>query len=136
MKKIFVLMMALFVLALPVQGAVTLTDLTPVSSGFIVNAESADFSACEEIKTAVTGKSIYIERILISSNAAVNVKVGEGETAGNVTTLRAGPFFFAANTSVVQDYGSRPIKLTAATALTVDASGAGLVTVIVQGFIK
>lgn len=116
-------------------AAVTANDLTPTTLGFIVNANSADYSGCEELKAAVTGKSIHIERVFISSDTALNITIGAGETGGAVTGIILGPVYFAANTSREFVF-TKPIKLDAAVALTCDASGAGNVTVIVQGFIK
>jgi hypothetical protein len=84
---------------------------------------------------AVSGKSIYVERVYISSGAAITVTIGKGETTGAITTVKAGPFYMAANTAQEAVF-TRPVKLTANTALTADASGAGNVTVIVQGYVK
>jgi hypothetical protein len=115
--------------------AITLVESSVKGRGFVANGTSADFSGCEALKAAVAGKSIYVERIYINSGAAINLTIGEGETTGAVTTVIAGPLYMAANTSLELVF-TRPIKLTAATALTIDASGAGNATVIVQGFVE
>lgn len=118
-----------------VFAAVTLTNNNVDRAGFVVNATSADLSGCETLKAAVTGKSIYIERIYIISNTAINYTIGAGETSGGVTTILLGPVYSAANSATPLIF-TRPIKLAAATALTADASGAGAVTIIIQGYIK
>ena len=115
--------------------AITLTNSNVEKAGFIVNGNSADLSGCEELKAAVTGKSIYLERLVINSAAAINITIGAGETSGAVTTVLIGPIYFATNTNIEFVF-TRLLKLVAATALVVDASGAGNVTLVAQGFIK
>ena len=115
--------------------AITLTNSNVEKAGFIANGNSADLSGCETLKAAVTGKSIHLERLVINSAAAINITIGAGETTGAVTTILVGPIYFAANTNITIVF-TRPLKLAAATALTVDASGGGNVTIIAQGFIK
>ena len=115
--------------------AISLTNDNVDGVGFIANGNSADLSGCETLKAAVTGKSIYVERIYISASGAINYTIGAGETGGAVTTTLLGPIYCAANSNTEMVF-TRPIKLVAATALTIDASGAGATTVIVQGYIK
>jgi hypothetical protein len=115
--------------------AITLKTNKVGNFGFIANGNSADLSGCETLAAAVTGKSIVIERLTITSGAAINVSVGEGETGGAITTTLLGPFYMAANSRIDMPF-PRGVKLTAATALTADASGAGNVTIIAQGRIE
>jgi len=106
-------------------------------SGFIKNATSADASACEEIIAApAAGISHYIEKVKITSDAAITVTIGAGETAGAVTTALIGPVSFAANQTISWEFSgrSKALKVTAATSLTVDSSGAGNICVFVQGY--
>jgi len=135
LQAVLFIFMAIFLFPGIVQPAVTLrsNDVTPL--GFSVNANSSDFSACEELVAGVSGESIYIERIAISSAAAINITLGAGETTGAVTTVILGPLYLAANTGLEFVF-TRPIKLAAATALVADASGAGAATIIVQGFAR
>ena len=114
--------------------AITLVSNSVLKSGFSVNGNSSDLSGCEELVAAVAGKSIFLTSAALSFGAAINVTLGAGETTGAVTTVVAGPIYGAANSTVVLKF-DRPIKLASATALTVDASGAGNVTVIAEGFI-
>lgn len=116
--------------------AITANTMTTPKAGWVINATSADLSACEELKAAVAGVSHYIRGITINSASAITVTVGEGETTNNVTTALIGPVTFTTAGYVYHFIFLEPIKLTAATALTVDASGAGTVHVMVQGFTK
>lgn len=115
--------------------AITVTTPSPAKFGFILNGVTANASACEELKAAVAGKSIIIDHLTINSGAAITITIGEGETAGAVTTALIGPVSFAANQSIQWDfYGG--LKLTAAKSLTVDASGAGAICVFAQGRVE
>ncbi len=118
--------------------AITKNNLTPITYGFAINASSTDLTGCEELKAAPgAGKSILITQIEISCVAAITVTVGEGETTGAVTTVLFGPFNFAAGSGspIILNFRDKGYKLTANTALTIDASGAGAVQVFVEGYI-
>jgi len=106
-------------------------------TGFANNNYSADWSGTELLVAGVAAKSIYVESIAIQCAVAISLTVGEGETGGAVTKELWGPMLFAAtgSTFVSVDF-KRPLKLTAAAALVMDASGAGAATVMVQGYIK
>jgi acetyl-CoA carboxylase alpha subunit len=103
--------------------------------GFIANATSADASACEEIMAAVAGKSIKVRHLTVNTTDALTITIGEGETGGAVTTALIGPIAMAANSSIQWSFNP-PMELTAATSLTVDASGAGAICIFVQGVIE
>lgn len=115
--------------------AITLVTNNVDKVGFVANGNSADLSGCESLVAAVAGKSIHVEKIHISAGAAINLTIGAGETGGAVTAVVIGPVYMAANSNAKYEF-TRPIKLAAATALVVDASGAGAATVTVQGYIK
>lgn len=134
MKK-YLLICLVLLISISTIAAVTLTNDNVDRSGFVVNAYSADWSGCETIKAAVTGKSIYIERIYINCHDAETLTFGAGETGGAVTATVFGPLSCPADT-IVELIFTRPIKVTAATALVVDAAAAGDATIIVQGYIK
>ena len=103
--------------------------------GFIVNGVSADASACEELKAAVSGKKIKIRHVTINSGANITITLGAGETTGAVTEALIGPVSFAANTSMQWTFNPL-MELPVNTALVVDASGAGAVCVFAQGVIE
>lgn len=117
--------------------AITVTTPTPGKVGWIINATSADASGCEELKAApAAGTSIFVDHMTINVGAdAISITIGEGETGGAVTTALLGPISMAANTSLQWDFRGG-MKLTAATSLTVDASGAGAVCIFAQGRIE
>jgi hypothetical protein len=115
--------------------AITLKSNSVGSIGFIANGNSGDLSGCETVVAAVTGKSIYVEKIAISSAAAINLTIGEGEAASAVETALIGPIYMAQNSNIQFEF-NRKLKLTAAKALTIDASGAGNVTIIAEGVIS
>ena len=103
--------------------------------GFIKNATSANASDCEEIHAAVAGKKIKVRHLTINSDANITVTIGQGETAGAVTTALIGPITFAGNDSMQWDFNPF-LELATNTALTVDSSGAGNICVFVQGFVQ
>ena len=113
--------------------AVTVTSPQAVKSGWIKNATSADASGCESILAApAAGTSIVVEHVVISSDSAISITLGEGEAA------LIGPVTFAAGQTIAFPMTGRSsgMKLTAAKALTVDASGAGNICVWAQGTYK
>lgn len=115
--------------------AITVTS-PQAKVGFIKNAVSADASGTEEIIAAPTGAAIKIRHLTINNGAnAISITIGQGETTGAVTTALIGPIAMAANTSLQWDFNPL-LELTAETALTVDASGAGAICVFAQGVIE
>jgi len=120
--------------------AITVTTPMPGRLGFIINATSADASGCEELKAAPAAGSIVVDHLTINNGAsALSITIGEGETASAVTTALIGPIAMAANTSLQFDFtdpyftGQGGMVLTAATSLTVDASGAGAICIFARG---
>lgn len=112
--------------------AVTTTTSTPGRKGAISNSNSADLSGTEILRAApASGISIYLRGCIIcNGGTAQNVTIGEGETGGAVTTIIYGPIYMAANSQSPNLVTGEPVKLTAATALTADASGTTDVTII------
>lgn len=114
--------------------AIAVTAPQSAKTGWVINATSADASGCEELKAApATDYSLVVDHVTINNGAnAISITIGEGETGGAVTTALIGPITMAANSSIqwTFPYG---IKLTAATSLTVDASGAGAICIFAYG---
>jgi len=137
MKKLLVL---LSILLIPVAAyaAVTATSLTPTTKGWTVNATSADASSCEEIKAAPgAGKYLVVHWITVICDANITVTIGSGESGNNVEAVLMGPLPYAAGTGNDTNVVFHPpIRLPANKSLTVDASGAGNVCVIVNGETK
>lgn len=118
--------------------AISVTTPQSGKSGFILNATSADASGCEELKAApAAGVSILVDHLTINNGAnAISITIGEGETVpGSVDTALIGPVAMAANTSIQFDFPFG-MKLTAATSLTVDASGAGAICIFARGRVE
>lgn len=116
---------------------ITATALTPATHGFAINATSADVSSGEEILAAVAGKSHYIRRLVIACISAITVTIGAGETGDNVAAVLIGPVpFTTTNGSPAVFEFNPPIKVAAATSISIDASAGGAVQVFVQGYTK
>ena len=119
--------------------AVTITSPQAAKSGWIKNATSADASGCEVILAApAAGTSIVVEHVVISSDSAISITLGEGETSSAVDTALIGPVTFAAGQTISFPMTGRTqgMVLTSAKALTVGASGAGNICVWAQGTYK
>jgi hypothetical protein len=118
--------------------AITVTNPTVGKFGWFLNATSANASGCEELKAApAAGLSIYVDHLTISSDAAITVSIGEGESVpGTPDTVLLGPVPFAINQCIQWNFLNGGMKLTAAKSLTVDASGAGNINVFASGRIE
>jgi len=112
---------------------------------FAVFFTSADLQGCEVIKAAGTGR-IYLESLKVWTNVALNWTVGEGETTSAVTAALIGPVDglrdIGTPASIVAmpvsfDYkfkDKHAIQLTNLLDLTIDASAAGIVCGIAEGY--
>ena len=117
--------------------AITVTAPAVGTFGFFANGVSADASGVEVLKAApAAGLSIYLDHLTISSDAAISISIGEGETVpGTIDTVLLGPIPFAINQQMQWNFLNGGMKLTAATALVVEA-GAGNINVFVSGRIE
>lgn len=105
--------------------------------GWVEFCYSTDMSGCEEIRAAPgSGLNLYVEHLFISCVSAITVDVGEGETTNAVTTAYTTFEFVATSGAPIDIHFTRPLKLTANTSFTADASGAGKVTIIATGYTK
>lgn len=113
--------------------AIAITTPQAGKFGWIINATSADASACEELKAApAAGLSIVVDHLTLNTTDALTLTIGAGENAGAVTTALLGPVAMPANSTLQWDFPSGMV-LTAATSLTVDSSGAGNILVFAWG---
>ena len=95
------------------------------------------FKSEETARFYGAGKSIYVDHLTISSDAAISISIGEGETVpGTIDTVLLGPVPFAINQQMQWNFLNGGMKLTAATALVVEGSGAGNINVFVSGRIE
>ena len=60
--------------------AISVTRPTHHKAGFFANGVTADASGCEELVPGVAGKSIVLDHLRVSSDAALTVTIGEGES--------------------------------------------------------
>lgn len=106
----------------------TITQAPPARSFWAVNATETDAASNSEVKAAVSGKSLYITKLVINCAVAQTVVLNDASTAllGPYTFLAAG------GTAVNIDF-TKPIKLTISQALNVTAGGA--YALYVEGFI-
>lgn len=115
--------------------AKTLTELQSARRGFINNVNSGDFSGAEELVPAVAAKSHYITSLSISCVSAINITIGAGETAGALTAILLGPYYFVATSgSPINLQFNPPVEVDAAVAIVADASGSGAATINIQGY--
>jgi hypothetical protein len=105
------------------------------ASPWIVSLYSTDLSDCEELKAAVAGKCHYIRKITIFCASAITISIGGGETTDELTAIYLGPIPFAATSSqYVIEFPDDALVVAKATALCIDASGAGVAAVIAEGW--
>jgi hypothetical protein len=117
--------------------AITVTTPDAGTFGFFANGTSADASGVESLQAGTAGKSIYLYHLTIASDSAISISIGEGETVpGTIDTVLLGPVPFAINQQIQWNFLNGGMKLTAATALVVEASGAGNINVFVSGRIE
>ena len=110
---------------------------------FCKHFDSSDLSDCEQIMTKPSGASgIYLKRLVIASTRSLSVTVGDGETSNAVTTAVIGPITLnrligtPADTVIpatIVDYTFEN-ELLFSTDISIDASGAGIVWGLIEGF--
>jgi hypothetical protein len=107
------------------------------TSTWIINATSTDFSGCEELKAAETGKSHYITGFTVTTASAINISIGAGKSGSALAATLIGPLYFTTGgPGVVNVDFPEPVKIDISTAIDVDASGSGSSCVIIKGFTK
>jgi len=116
----------------------TVTNPAVGKFGFFANLVSTDASGCEEIQaTPAAGLAIYLDSLMIASDDAISISIGEGETVpGTPDTVLLGPVPFAINQCIQWVFLNGGMKLTDATNLVVLASAAANIVVFVSGRIQ
>lgn len=118
--------------------AITLTTDQPYPGGFTVVGNSSDLTGCEELLAAPgEGKSIYLASVTATTSSGLQraVTIGAGASAGAVETVIVGPLYLLSGSPGRVSF-PRPVQLPANKSLTVDASNAASITVVVEGFIQ
>ena len=117
------------------MAQLTVHQIPSAGAEFVWNYSAADVSGCEDIVPIVARYAHYIRKISIVCASAITVSIGSGNAGAGLTTTLLGPMEFSATGGhqVVFDFGKLGIKCTEGEALAVDASGAGIVSVVVEG---
>lgn len=104
------------------------------SNKWYVDYTSTDVSGCEELLAAVSGKSHYLEKIIIDCASAITISIGGGETTSALTSTFLGAIPFAATTGQkVYEFPDEALVIGESVALCIDASGAGNVHIWAEG---
>jgi len=112
--------------------AITVTTHTLGSgSGFSKQGISADASGTETIVAAVAGKSHIIKSIMIYCLSAITVTIQDN--TGTPVVIAGGITFTTTAQPAVFTF-RHPIKVPAGKSIDVDASGAGQVVVLIEGY--
>lgn len=129
-------------------NVITVADIPTEGEEWAINLYSASVTGCEELKAAVTGKYIYLKKIVITCADNVAVTVGAGETTNAVTTILLGPYSFATTKDVGSpsterdyipighvelDFRPRAVKLPVSTALAIDSTGPAPINIYIEG---
>ena len=96
--------------------------------GFINNATSTDAQGTETIVVAVAGKSHFIRSVTITCISAVTV------TIGSTTGALIGPIPFATTSNPLTLTFLDPVKVPVGELIDLTTSGAGVITVVIQGY--
>lgn len=112
----------------------TVAKTDPRKTFFAVSfRESTNAGGCETILAAHATKSYYIEHLVIGIDFDGYIDFGDGESGSAVETIAL--MLIGTATGLVYDITFKwPIKLTAAKDITLDASGAGILAGMVEGF--
>jgi len=110
---------------------------------FCKHFDSADLSGCEQIMAMPSGANhIYLKKLVIASTVSLTVTLGDGETSGSLTTDVLGPI------TLNRDIGTPDAHVAPATIfhheflneldfstdVSIDASDAGTVWGLIEGF--
>lgn len=116
----------------------TSVQLQLASRGFCTNATGSDVSTGETLVAAVAGKSHYIRSITISCISAITVWIQDNT---GTPVVIVGPIAFADLTATSSVAASpytvtflEPVKVASGNLIEVDASAAGAVSVVIQGY--
>ena len=104
---------------------------------------SDNLSGCEQIMTLPEGHSgIYLKSIVIGSAVSLTVSIGDGETSNDLTTTVLGPITLNRDVGTPANHVAPAAifhhtfdkELLFSTNLSIDASAAGAVWGVVEGF--
>ncbi len=119
--------------------AITTNVIVPVKvplegDWVVASLYSADLSGAEDLVAAVTGKSIYVQKVQIFAQSVTDITVtlGSAQSTG-VTTIYLGPIPLPdAGGSALIDFGpDHAMKIAVSTTFAIDASASCPITVLV-----
>jgi hypothetical protein len=128
--------------------AITTNDLTAARSDrsgktpFAVFFTSTDLQGCEVIKAIGTNSGLYLKKLVVWTSATLNWTVGAGKTSTAVTAALVGPVTSMREVTGAGVAHGIPFEyefvhkdgISVGADLTIDASAAGIVCGIAEGF--
>ena len=101
---------------------------------FFASMYSADVSGGEDLKAAVSGKSIYVKKIQIICDTTATVDIGAGQGTG-VTTIYLGPMPVAEEGAdiIIEFPEKQQMKVAKGVALSIDTSASAPIAVLIEG---
>jgi hypothetical protein len=120
------------------DNTVNIVDGKGRRNPFSASVYSADASAAETIEAAPGAtREIVLTHLVVVCQSDITISIGAGEAASAVETIMVGPLpFDAAGGGPVDIHFDNPLALGANKTLTMDASAAGAVAVIAEGYIQ
>lgn len=119
-----------------VSNTYNMRTIPTAGKDFHLSLQSADVSGCEAILAAESGYSHYITKLMVRSDAAMDVSIGSGGDGGAaVTTVHFGPIPLAAASGFIEWNAPRGmgIKCTADLSIAIDSSASGTMWIEAHG---
>lgn len=108
----------------------------PIEGDWIWSSQYiADVTGCETLLAAVTGKSHYIKKMIISCGTnSATISIGSGNAGAGLTQTYLGPITFSASTAhpFTLDFGEQAMKVTVSTIFAMDGATAAPVFILFQ----
>lgn len=119
------------------ENAFNIEELPAAGKVWRVSLQSADVSGCEAIKAAESGYTHYITKLLIRTDAAMDLSIGSGGDGGTaVTTVHIGPVPLDAASGIFvwRAPEKMGLRCTESLSIAVDASASGTIWIEAHGF--
>jgi hypothetical protein len=118
-----------------VANTYNMKTIPTAGKDFYRSLQSAGVNNGEEILAAESGYSHYITKLVIRTDAAMDIEIGSGETGDDVTTVHFGPIPLDANTGYWSWEAPRGmgIKCTANLSIAIDSSASGTMWIEAHG---
>ncbi len=119
-----------------VANTYNMRTIPTAGKDFHLSLQSADVSGAEAILAAESGYSHYITKLIIRTDAAMDVSIGSGGDGGTeVTTVHFGPIPLAAGSGFFDWEAPKlmGIKCTADLSITIDSTASGTMWIEAHG---